>query len=54
MMHGTLPLGRKLLPKAPAFRALLGPSFIILGLGLGSGEVVLWPYMANNYGLGIV
>lgn len=50
----VLPLGRKALPKAPALRKLLGPSFIILGLGLGSGEVVLWPYMASNYGLGIV
>lgn len=53
MLH-TLPLGRKPLPKAPTLRKLLGPSFIILGLGLGSGEVVLWPYMASNYGLGIV
>lgn len=53
-MHTALPLGRKPLPKAPALRKLLGPSFIILGLGLGSGEVVLWPYMASNYGLGIV
>lgn len=49
-----LPLGKKPLPPAPALRSLLGPSFIILGLGLGSGEVVLWPYMASNYGLGIV
>ncbi len=49
-----LPLGRKSLPKAPTLRKLLGPSFIILGLGLGSGEVVLWPYMTSNYGLGIV
>ncbi len=48
------PLGRKTLPQAPALRQLLGPSFIILGLGLGSGEVILWPYMASNYGLGIV
>lgn len=50
----ALPLGRKPLPKAPSLRKLLGPSFIILGLGLGSGEVVLWPYMASNFGLGIV
>lgn len=49
-----LPLGTKTLPEAPALRKLIGPSFIILGLGLGSGEVVLWPYMASQYGLGIV
>ncbi|MBD3281635.1 hypothetical protein GF391_02705 [Candidatus Uhrbacteria bacterium] len=40
-------------PKPIAFKKLIGPSFIILALGLGSGEVILWPYMAANYGLGI-
>lgn len=49
-----LPLGIKELPKAPPLKKLIGPSFIILGLGLGSGEVVLWPYMASEYGLGVV
>lgn len=47
-------LGVKELPVAPPLKSLLGPSFILLGLGLGSGEVVLWPYMASNYGLGIM
>ncbi len=41
-------------PKAPKLRHLIGPSFILLGLGLGSGEVILWPYLASNYGLGII
>jgi hypothetical protein len=40
-------------PKPIAFKKLIGPSFIILALGLGSGEVILWPFMAANYGLGI-
>lgn len=43
-----------LLPPAPPLRQLLGPSFILLGLGLGSGEIILWPYLAANWGLGIV
>jgi len=54
MSFSISPLGIKDLPSAPPLRKLLGPSFILLGLGLGSGEVVLWPYMASNYGLGIV
>jgi len=54
MLAKDLALGTKDLPEAPRLRKLIGPSFIILGLGLGSGEVVLWPYMASNYGLGIV
>lgn len=53
MAHNITPLGIQELPPAPALKKLLGPSFILLGLGLGSGEVVLWPYMASNYGLGI-
>jgi len=43
----------KPLPKALPFKKLLGPSFILLGLGLGSGEIILWPYLASNWGLGI-
>ena len=40
-------------PEPISFRKLIGPSFIILALGLGSGEVILWPYLTANYGLGI-
>ncbi|MBI3282767.1 Nramp family divalent metal transporter [Candidatus Curtissbacteria bacterium] len=43
------------LPEPPAsFLKILGPSFIILGLGLGSGEIILWPYLVSNFGLGII
>ena len=42
------------MPEAPKFRKLIGPSFILLGLGLGSGEVILWPYLVANWGLGII
>jgi hypothetical protein len=52
--HHISPLGQRDLPSAPRLRRLIGPSFILLGLGLGSGEVVLWPFMASQYGLGIV
>ncbi|MFA6918486.1 MAG: Nramp family divalent metal transporter [Candidatus Gracilibacteria bacterium] len=42
------------LPKALPLKKLIGPSFILLGLGLGSGEVILWPYLSSHYGLGII
>src|SRR3989344_4422739 len=48
------PLGTRDLPSAPPLRRLIGPSFILLGLGLGSGELILWPYLTSNYGLGLV
>jgi len=41
-------------PEPVSLKKLIGPSFIILALGLGSGEVILWPYLTANYGLGIV
>ena len=41
-------------PKPLPLKKLLGPSFIILALGLGSGEVILWPYLVSNWGLGLV
>ncbi|MFA6324656.1 MAG: Nramp family divalent metal transporter [Candidatus Paceibacterota bacterium] len=43
----------KSFPEPVSLRKLIGPSFVILALGLGSGEVILWPYLAANYGLGI-
>lgn len=48
------PLSVKELPKALPFRKLIGPSFIILGLGLGSGEIILWPYLTAHFGMGII
>src|SRR4030042_2889970 len=44
----------KELPKPLPFKKLIGPSIIILGLGLGSGELILWPYLTANYGMGII
>lgn len=41
------------LPTAWPLKKLIGPSFIILGMGLGSGELILWPYLASNFGLGM-
>ena len=43
----------KMFPEPVSIKKLIGPSFVILALGLGSGEVILWPYLASNYGLGI-
>ena len=43
----------KIFPEPISLKKLIGPSFVILALGLGSGEVILWPYLTANYGLGI-
>lgn len=48
------PLKLKVLPLALPIKKLIGPSFIVLGLGLGSGEVILWPSLSSKYGMGII
>lgn len=53
-MAKLLPLDKKDVPEALPLKKLIGPSFIILGVGLGSGELILWPYLASNFGLGII
>jgi hypothetical protein len=53
-MSKISPLKKGDLPKPLSLKKLIGPSFILLGLGLGSGELILWPYLASNYGLGIM
>ncbi len=45
---------KKNLPKPPSLARTIGPSFILLGLALGSGELILWPYLTANYGLGLL
>ena len=44
----------KNLPSPPSLKKLIGPSFILLGLGLGSGEIILWPLLTSTHGLGLV
>ncbi len=48
-----MPQKLKSFPPALSIKKIIGPSFVILALGLGSGEVILWPYLVSNYGLGI-
>jgi len=53
-MANLAPLTKRDLPHPPHVRKLIGPSFILLGLGLGSGELILWPYLAATHGMGII
>lgn len=45
---------RKFPPFTKSFWQTIGPSLVTLGLGIGSGEYVLWPYMTSQYGFGIL
>lgn len=45
----------KKLPKAPLFSlALIGPGVVLIAMGLGSGEYILWPSLVSQYGFGIM
>lgn len=45
----------KKLPNPPkSFINLLGPGIVLVAMGLGSGEYVLWPYLISQFGFGII
>ena len=49
-----LPAGQyRDLPEPPHWRKLVGPSILLLGLSLGSGEFVLWPYITYKFGFAV-
>ena len=39
------------LPEPEALRRLIGPSVILVGVGIASGEYILYPYIAAQAGL---
>jgi hypothetical protein len=39
------------LPEAPPLRRIIGPSVILVGVGIASGEYILFPYIASQVGL---
>src|SRR5688572_16815479 len=53
--NGNLPpMPFKDMPEPLPLRKVLGPSVILAGLGVGSGEYIIWPYMATTVGLGFL
>jgi len=41
------------LPKPIGLRKMIGPSVIMLGATIGSGEFVFWPHLVSHWGFGI-
>jgi len=55
--HEVIPSGhlppaqyRDLPEPPPSWRRLIGPSILLLGISIGSGEFVLWPYITYRFG----
>jgi hypothetical protein len=45
------PVQERELPQAPPLRRIIGPSVILVGVGIASGEYILFPYIASQVGL---
>ncbi len=55
VQNGNLPpMPYRDMPEPLPLRKVLGPSVILAGLGVGSGEYIIWPYMASTVGLGFL
>src|SRR5215204_4950567 len=52
--HLPPPLGSRDLPDPLPLRKIVGASVIILATALGSGELILWPYVVTQVGIGIL
>ncbi|HEX6301457.1 MAG TPA: Nramp family divalent metal transporter [Acidimicrobiia bacterium] len=51
---GASLLERDDLPEPLPLRRVLGPSLVLLAVGLGSSEFVLWPFVSSRVGLGLI
>ena len=48
------PMPFKDMPEPLPLSKIIGPSVILAGLGVGSGEYIIWPFIVSNLGLGIL
>ena len=45
------PLEYRDMPPAPSFWKIVGPSVVLVGVGISSGEFIIWPYITSQVGL---
>ena len=44
----------KELPKPPPWTKAIGVGVVIMGLAIGTGELIMWPHLVTKHGLGII
>ncbi len=47
-------LEKRDLPKPPHWSKALGVGVVVMGLAIGTGELILWPHLITKYGLGLL
>ena len=48
------PYEKRDLPQPPLLKKALGVGIIIMGLAIGTGELILWPHLITKFGLGLL
>ena len=47
-------LETKPLPAPPSWKKAFGVGVVVMGLAIGTGELIMWPYLVTKYGLDIL
>ncbi len=45
------PLEYRDIPPAPPFKKIIGPTVVLVGCGISSGEYIIWPFITSQVGL---
>jgi hypothetical protein len=48
------PLEKRDLPTPPNWKHALGVGIVVMGLAIGTGELIMWPHLVTKYGLGLL
>ena len=47
-------LEKRDLPEAPSWKKALGVGVVVMGLAIGTGELIMWPHLIVKYGLSLL
>ncbi|MHB9019454.1 MAG: Nramp family divalent metal transporter [Minisyncoccota bacterium] len=47
-------LEKRDLPEAPSWKKALGVGVVVMGLAIGTGELIMWPHLIVKYGLNLL
>lgn len=53
-MNDYPPLKKRDLPVPPSWKKALGVGVVMMGLAIGTGELILWPHLITKYGLSLL
>lgn len=53
-MNTIPPLGERELPPSLHWKKMLGVGIVVVGMAMGTGELIMWPHLVTRYGLVIL